>query len=244
MDIILRQMDIWYAGVPGSFLFDAECAALDKVLPHFKGQYLLQIGGPSEKILFGKSPIRYRIRLSPEHDSVYRGVSIQSTFDELPFLPESVDVVLLPHVLEFLKNPADMILEIANILKPEGHLIILGFNPFSLWGCYKMLARDRYLPWRGEFRSEMRVRNWLRKAGLVVVDKRTVFFRPPIKNKILLHHLLFLEPIGRVSWNSFGASYVLIVRKKVPGMTLIPIKKPISTQLVAPNSMLQPSRRS
>ena len=51
--------------------------------------------------------------------------------------------VVLPHVLEFEANPHQVLRESERVLIGEGHVVILGFNPWSLWGLWRLL-----LAWR------------------------------------------------------------------------------------------------
>ncbi len=222
MEIILRRMDLWYQSLLGSELLLAERAELDKFLPQFFGGQLLQVGGPSEAYLFEKSPIWHKIRYSPESAPVFRGPSVQGKLGQWPFLPESIDVILLPHVLEFTDKPEQILQQSQLTLTPEGHLLILGFNPFSLWGLMKCIRGHKTLPWRGYFNPAWRVRSWLLKQGFDIEEKRTLFFRPPFASKTWLHRLLAFEVIGRLLWSNCGAVYLIIAKKRV--VPLIPVK--------------------
>ena len=56
---------------------------------------------------------------------------VQATAGALPFATESIDTVLLPHVLEFVPDRHQVLREVERVLKPEGRLLILGLNPWS-----------------------------------------------------------------------------------------------------------------
>lgn len=231
MEIILRQMDFWYRSGLGAFLLEAEQAELDQCLPKYMGSYLLQIGGPSEVFLFEKSPIPYKARLTPEYHSVFLGPTIQSSFDNLPLLPESVDLLLMPHVLEFYADPQDLIHQIFNALRPDGTFIILGFNPYSPWGFKRTLNKQKTLPWRGHFHSATRVARWLGQAGFVIENQRNFFFRPPVNNEILHKKLLVLEGIGRLLWPNCGGVYLIVGKKVTPSLL------PVSEELLRKSSV-------
>jgi ubiquinone/menaquinone biosynthesis C-methylase UbiE len=53
---------------------------------------------------------------------------------ELPFAANSIDLAVMPHVLESHDNPHQILREVERILIPDGQLVITGFNPLSLWG--------------------------------------------------------------------------------------------------------------
>ena len=51
-----------------------------------------------------------------------------------PLPRHSIDVVIIPHVLEFTRNPGAVLKEVERVLIAEGHLIITGFKPMELMG--------------------------------------------------------------------------------------------------------------
>jgi SAM-dependent methyltransferase len=218
MEITLRQMDFWYRSALGAGLLEAEQAELDLCLPQYFGRHLLQIGGPSEVFLFEKSPISHKARLTPEYLSVFRGPTIQANLKQLPLLPESIDLVLMPHVLEFHTAPQDVIQQIYQALLPEGCVFILGFNPYSLWGIRRYLGQQKVLPWRGHFWSPARVRHWLEGAGFMIEEQRSLCFRPPLGSRALQKKTLVLEAMGRLFWPNCGGAYLIVGKKMTPSL--------------------------
>jgi SAM-dependent methyltransferase len=67
--------------------------------------------------------------------------------DALPIAAASQDVVILPHLLEFESSPQGVLEDARRILKPEGRLFILGFNPWSPSGLLRGGLPTRPLPW-------------------------------------------------------------------------------------------------
>ena len=240
IEIILRQMDLWYQSLLGSELLLAERIELDKILPRFFGGHLLQAGGSSETWIFEKSPIWHKIRYSPEYASVFRGPSVQGKFHQWPFLPESIDVILLPHVLEFVAKPEQVLQQSQLTLTPDGHLLILGFNPCSLWGLMKYLGRRKTLPWRGRFNTLWTLRSCLARQGFDIEEERTLFFRPPLSSKRWLRRLLAVEVIGRLLWSNCGAVYLVVAKKRI--VPLIPVKSSIFCKRPAFNSTFERTR--
>ena len=59
---------------------------------------------------------------------------MRAHWHELPFDAQSIDLILLPHALEFIDNPHEVLREVDRVLRPEGRVLILGFNPWSLFG--------------------------------------------------------------------------------------------------------------
>ncbi len=69
--------------------------------------------------------------------------------------------------------------EVERVLRPEGSLIISGFNPFSLWGMHRALGRKQGYPWSGRFIALPRLKDWLALLGFEVVGGRFAAYAPP-----------------------------------------------------------------
>jgi len=131
-------------------------------------------------------------------------------------------MVVMPHVLEFNENPHQILREVERVLMPEGHVIIAGFNPRSLWGVRRALGAKTGYPWRGNFISLPRMKDWLALLGFEVVSGRFACYAPPLLNPKLVKRLQFMEPAGDRWWAVCGGVYFLQAIKRVPGMR--PIK--------------------
>src|SRR5215212_5833022 len=131
----------WFATPLGQYLLEKEQAYLDDVTPDIFGFHALQLGMPAVDLL-RESRIAHRVRIAAaDKPDVY------AQCHELPFATQSIDLALLPHVLEFAAEPHEILREIDRVMMPEGRLIIIGFNPWSLWGLRSSaFARDA-LPW-------------------------------------------------------------------------------------------------
>src|ERR1019366_694210 len=67
-------------------------------------------------------------------------------FEALPFDAASLDLVVLPHALELARDPHRTLREVERVLVPEGRVLIIGFNPASLWGTRQRPRRVRRRP--------------------------------------------------------------------------------------------------
>lgn len=217
MEHILSRMDLWYQSALGASVLAAERAELGRFLPNYFGGHLVQLGGSSEADSFSASPIIHRLRFSPEHFSSFHGPSVRGNFTQLPFLPNSIDVIVAPHVLEFVSEPEEILQQISFALAPGGHIVIFGFNPFSLWGVKKACSFKQRceLPWLGTFWSASRIVHWLKQAGFVVTAQRSIFFRPPLVGATALRRTMVLEALGRLLWSNCGAVYLIVAEKRV-----------------------------
>ena len=55
-------------------------------------------------------------------------VAVIHRYEELPFATHSIDLVVMPHILEFTEDPHQVLREVERVLVPEGHVVITGFN--------------------------------------------------------------------------------------------------------------------
>ncbi len=206
----------WLATPLGQYLLEKERAYLDDVTPDIFGFHALQLGMP-EVDLLRESRIAHRMRIAAaDHPDVY------AKGHELPLATHSIDLVLLPHVLEFASEPHAILREVDRVMMPEGRLVIVGFNPWSLWGLRSALGfSGNDFPWNGRFVSLLRVKDWLALLGFDVNAGRLVGYAPPFDNAKLRRRFGFMEPAGDRWWAVGGAVYMLQAIKRVRGMRLV-----------------------
>lgn len=198
---------------------------LTQVLPNLFGYHLLQVGRPMASDLLATSRIPHRVVMEdvPPLAHMEGEKSFLGHSDQLPVASDSLDVILLPHTLEYVARPHEVLREAERTLIPEGHLLILGFNPWSLFGLRRLLAgwRNRS-PWCGHFYSTLRLRDWLALLGFDTVLVEHYFFRPPLQKDGIMQRLSFFDRLGGRFWPPLGGGYLLVAKKRVA--TLTPIK--------------------
>lgn len=214
----------------GRSLFAAEQNALSKFLPALKGDIAVQYGYAGTSSLLETSNIEQKVLLlaseNPKAD-----IFPSESFDDLqalyidagptlPFLSSSVDLCLLPHMLDFSDYPHQLLRESKDILVSGGHLVILGFNPYSLWGIRKFFSRAN-APWNSHNYSVYKVRDWLSLLDFHVSGGMMLYYSPPIRNQQLREQFLFMENAGDRWWPMLGGVYLLVARKRDVGMTVI-----------------------
>jgi SAM-dependent methyltransferase len=219
-------------------LLTYELIGLSNILPQLFGYYIVQIGGPTKNAdPLHSSSIHNRIIINPADKST---TSIQCNLDELPFLPESIDAILLFHILEFVKSPHTILKEVYNSIINGGHLVIFGFNPQSLWGITKIFKHPKRNIWNGHWLNPKKLRHSLLKIGFSVGDYQIFYFRPPNTNT---KKMLFMEGLGQIFWPYCGASYMLVAKKTSTIIT--PLKKlgPLVRETVLVKRLPKPSGR-
>jgi len=192
---------------------------LTKVLPKIFGYYIAQIGGPfgNDDILFS-SPIHNKIIVNPGDSLTNNTLVIRCKLEDLPFLPESIDAIVMLHILEFTKYPKLILKEIYDSLIPGGYAVILGFNPYSLWGITKFFNQAKTGIWSGNWLKPSQLRRWLLDMEFSLEDYQTFYFRPPSENA---KKTSVMEDIGQTFWPYCGASYMFIAKKTSIAVTPI-----------------------
>lgn len=241
---VRTRLAAWFARYPGKFLARQERRRVDQLLPRMFGYHVLQLGAPAGEPLYGASPISHRILARLDGEESGAGASLLCATDALPFLAESLDVILLPHTLEFSATPHRLLRECERILIGEGHLIILAFNPWSLCGLWRLFLGWRgEPPWNGHFYRHARIKDWLSLLDLELIRTERCFFRPPLRRFSVLRRLAFLEKLGGYCWPYFGGVHIMVARKRV--LPLTPVRPSWRSRrgMVAPG-VAEPSART
>ena len=233
----------WLCRPPGLLLAEAEQAVFDRIVPDLFGYHVLQIGRMGTTDPMSGSRIHHRILLDIQTPRAGQSVpALHAEADALPFAADSIDVVLLPHVLEFEPRPHDALRESFRVLAPEGHLLLSVFNPSSLLGLSRLSRRHRRRPpWSGQFLILARLRDWLALLGFDVVDTHARFFAPPFRNAAVLGRLLRSERhLARVC-PLLAGTHIVLARKRVFTLTRVrerwrPSKRLVTSGLAEPTA--------
>jgi SAM-dependent methyltransferase len=207
--------DEWLDTPLGRYVVAREQAIFDRVLPDLFGFYALQMGAASIPAL-RESRITHKFTLAWDTNAL-----VLAEADQLPFAENQFDVIVLPHTLEFQALPHEVLREVFRVLRPEGRLLISGFNPYSLYGIKRYFGRDRSGPWGGEFISFSRAKDWLTLLGFDIVGGQLDCYNMPAQNEKTLQRLRWLEAAGDRSWPFAGGVYFLHAVKRVAGVRLI-----------------------
>lgn len=209
-------LESWLETPAGRRVLAWEQQRIDAAVEDVFGFYALQLGMPQRDFLrANRIPLRQRAGSET-------AVDIRCQLTALPFAAQSVDLVILPHVLEFHPEPHLILREIERILIPEGQLLIIGFNPLSLWGAKRrFFSRRQRFPWNGDYLSLLRIKDWLKLLGFDIDRGAFGIYSPPLQQEKWLRRWQFIEAAGDRWWGFAGAVYMLRAVKRVPGMRLV-----------------------
>jgi len=206
----------WFSTAQGAYVLDWEVAQFDSAVEDVFGFRAVQIGLPDVDFLRqNRIPFRFTLALEP-------GAALAADPLQLPLASHSVDLVVLPHVLESHENPHEVLREAERVLVPEGHIVISGFNTSSLWRVRQMFTRaPAHTPWDLKFIGLLRLRDWLRVLGFELNGGKFGCYAPPFQQKLWLERFAFMEKAGARWWPIAGGLYVVRAVKRTPGMRLV-----------------------
>jgi SAM-dependent methyltransferase len=215
----MQDVQNWFQTPLGQALFATEERVLEQLLPGFFGYHLLQMS-PQERPLFSSSVIRHKVKLTGDLCLGQAGNadSMAARAEQLPFAEDSLDVVLLHHMLEFATSPQMLLREAARVALPMGQLVIVGFNPLSLWGLCKPIGKlRRKLPWTGHFVAPGQLMDWLTLLNFKIDRAHYSMYGLPTvrsaKNPPDYSHGLSRN----ANW-PFGGVYIIVARKQTGSM--------------------------
>ena len=162
----------YYQTPRGKLLKDLEVGYLAHSIVVSCKQTILQVGGLGWEDEFIDCSLytNYTV-LDAKNLGVAAARKIRAKAYNLPLQCDSVDMIILPHILEFDAFRFQTMREVERVLKPEGTVVILNFNPWSLWVRYQYLWDKRLADsWRGHFISRSRVVDWLKLLNFEVTN--------------------------------------------------------------------------
>jgi len=235
----------WFNGKLGHSILAAERSRASRILPDLFGYHILQVGDLADAHLLDSSRINHKIITAQDDNAeTVKFPSLLCKSEALPVSSESMDVVVLPHLLEFADNPHQILRETERVLIGEGHVIILGFNPWSLWGFWRLLLAWRgQPPWSGHYIGLTRLRDWLTLLDFEIIKTERFYFRPPLENRTIMQRLRFMEQLGGYCWTLFGGVYLLVAKKRVISLTPIKLQWQKRRRMIA-SGLVEPSARN
>lgn len=230
-------LEQWYTTAHGRAVMHEEVALIQQQLVNCFGYHLLLIEGGAHAVRLGESPIRHRI-ITSSGNSIDRGLVCQ--MEALPIASESIDLVVLPHSLEWCQEPHQLLREVDRVLIHDGKVLILGFNPWSPWGwragIERLLQRGGSpAPWGQRQLSAHRVCDWLALLGLDTMAQVSYLYHPP------LSWFDGVKWAAMQSWCAYhcprvGGGYLILAQKRLSTLTPIRLKWRRSIGTVGLNS--------
>lgn len=214
----IQGLEHWLHTPAGQYVLDWEQRSHDELVADIFGFNAVQLSLPAHEFLRAN---RMPLRLYGDNTRAEGRVDLLSDVHHLPFASASLDLVVMPHTLEFDANPHQVLREVERVLVPEGQVLISGFNPMSLWGIRRRLGRSTVPPWRGRYLALWRLKEWLALLGFEFIAARHGCYAPPLARERWLRRTAFLDRWGRRAWPVMGGAYILQAVKRQHGLRLI-----------------------
>ena len=221
----MRWLHRWFSTASGQELAERESRLLTRRLAGLYARRVLQVGaygGGRCPAVFGEA------RQWVLDDWPGGPIDLRARSQVLPLASGSVDVVVLIHQLEFTAQPHQVIREAVRVLAPEGHLLVLGFNPFSLWGLRRLLpVGRREPPWAGRYLSSLRVSDRMQLLGLTPRSHDGLALLPPLPASLrprqTPRRVVYGHSLGPgLRW--LGGVHLVMGQKRVAGASPPPVR--------------------
>lgn len=228
---------VWYQTPRGELLKQLESDYLQRSITVSCKQTILQIGGLGwENDFIDCSLYKNFTVLDATCVGSPQARKIQSKSYHLPLQSDSVDLIILPHLLEFDECRFQTIREVERVLKPEGILVVLNFNPWSLWVRYEYLwDKKKSDSWRGHFISRSRLLDWLKLLNFEVTLSTEFNF-----NSVVSTHGKFLANRHSLTATAYG---IKAIKRRYNIIPLTPVKE-LNSRLVLVNSITSSTQLS
>lgn len=233
------DLDAWLASPLGTMLLDEERACVATSLECAFGLHCLQIGAWGEAETF-LSLARTR-RAALVAVGAAKGAALIAEPAALALQSDSVDVMLLPHTLEFATDPHEVLREAARVLTGEGELVVLGFDPLGSWSLRHAFTQGGCPPGLRRMISAPRLTEWLKLVGFEVGAATRYLYAPPLASLSTRKARGVIERLGRRGWPRFSGAYLLHARKRVHSMTPVRLRKRLRTAVIG--GLAEPAAR-
>jgi SAM-dependent methyltransferase len=222
--------DEWLAGPLGQILLEQERERVGASLECAFGLHCVQIGSWGEPGTFLALARTRRTALIAMPGVA--GAALIAESAALALQSDSVDVIFLPHTLEFEPDPHEVLREVGRVLRGEGELIVLGFEPLGSWSLRNAFTRGGCPPGIRRTISESRLADWLKLLGFEVGAADRYLYAPPLRALRTSQARGWFERVGRRAWPRLSGAYLLHARKRIHSMTPVRLRNRMRTAVI------------
>jgi hypothetical protein len=216
------RLSQWLQSPLSSHIISQEKACLADYLKDRLFSESIVVGEMGHEVFLETINANYKGMIAEHAQPGLHLASIVGKHEELPILSNTVDLMILPHTLDFTKRPHHLLKEADRCLKAESHLVILGFNRFSLWGFRRFLSLRLRAPWCGRYKTVWKIEDWLRLLNYEILKIKRVSYSPPLKPRGFFKYLGWLSRLQATLLPFSSGVYMVVAKKKIYGLT--PIK--------------------
>jgi SAM-dependent methyltransferase len=238
----IRDAAAWLGTPLGQALLAQEQRVVEEAFDGIFGEHCLQIGCWGEDRCFLRLARTQRsLCLSDDFPGFTGGrPGAYGEPHRLPVASDSIDLVLLPHTLDFSERSHAILREVHRVLRSDGYLVVLGFKPGGLWGLRRLVPGAGLPPGARHLISDRRLSDWLRLLDLRIHGVARYFFRWPLPGNRGPSSPDW-ERRGQRFWPELAACYMLTAQKRV--YTLTQVRKPWRAQPQVVAGLIKPTSR-
>jgi SAM-dependent methyltransferase len=221
----------WQETVFGQSILNWEHSQLDQLTSNIFGYYALQLGLSQHDFLDkNRMPYKWHAQLIQAHKTsqlIDLPIDLILCPEYLPFASNSIDLLLLPHTLETVANPMQVLREVERVLVPEGRILLTCINPWRNFtaGLQKKKsnkpASDSDYVEHNERLSHQRIIDWLKLLGFEVELLMFGAHSPVIQSPSILKKMTFWEQAMSNLLPASGAVFIVMAVKRVPSIRLL-----------------------
>jgi SAM-dependent methyltransferase len=242
----------WLETPLGEALLAQEARIVEEAFDGIFGEQCLQLGQWGEpmtflkhsrtqrKCLIDNGPVGARHAGDKAESRAWPAPTVLGELHNLPIETDSIDCVLLPHVLDYSDRPHAILREVDRVLTAHGHVAILGFKPGGFWGLRRLIRGAELPPEADHLVAERRLRDWLQLLDMRIHGITRYFFRWPLTGKRGPTSKRW-EARGQRFWPEFAACYMLTAEKRVS--TLTPVRPKWSKKPKVVVGLAEPTNR-
>ena len=135
-----KQLEFWFQSALGRSLLADQRHNIELKIQTLFGFHQAELAVSHRVPVGNPSSLGHKFYILPEWEQDLPDNTIISSSDEIALESDMVDLVIMHHSLDYSDNPHQTLREASRILKSGGHLMLIGFNPLSLWGGKKVLS--------------------------------------------------------------------------------------------------------
>ncbi|MFK7886958.1 MAG: class I SAM-dependent methyltransferase [Gammaproteobacteria bacterium] len=206
-----RTIEQWLATPLGELTVATESTLAEQAMARMFGDMAVQLGSWGEPDLFLRHSKTRRSLLAGTYPS--DGVDLVCEPDSLALASDSIDTLILPHTLELTERPRETLREVHRVLVGDGQVVLMCFDPLSLWGLYQRSGR---LPLHGSSAvSIRRLFDWLTLLGLEPVHWQRYLYVPPLNHLAVTQRADSVAGVGRKLWPFASGAFLVVASKRV-----------------------------
>lgn len=207
-----------------AYLQQWQASRVERLLADVFGYHAVQVGQPGvDWLQANRMPHRWRVRAEcdpapadPQAPPACPAHQLEIDTRAWPWSAASLDLVVLPHTLEWCADPHLCLREVERVLMPEGRLLVAGLQPWRWWS-HKAQRQP-------ESRAVLqpialgRLRDWLRLLDFEVETVLLGGWTPPLGSATALQRMAWMDRWGPHALPGLHGHYLLLATKRVAGV--------------------------